>query len=157
MAGRQINLDIVTPERRVFQADVEMFIAPGSQGYLGIMAGHIPLITSLDIGVAKIKTEDGETKVAIGGGFMEVQPNRILVLADTAEIGKDIDVSRAQAAKARAEERIEMHKNGGSLGYEIDLVRARVALQKALTRIKAADASESWESDSAKLRKGMGD
>lgn len=140
----QINLDIVTPERRVFQGQVDMIIAPGSEGFLGILPSHTPLITSLRIGIARIKNNDEQIKVAIGGGFMEVQPDKIIILANTAELGNEIDISRARAAKERAEERIATFENGGVASTEFDLLRARTSLQRALTRLKAADDDGTW-------------
>ncbi|ADG83718.1 F0F1 ATP synthase subunit epsilon [Thermincola potens] len=132
MADKQVKVEIVTPERIVFSEDVEFVVVPGEEGYLGILANHAPIVAALKIGVMKVIQNQKEIKLAISGGFMEVSKNKLVVLADTAERGDEIDVARARAAKERAEQRL------ASRTHDIDLVRAELALRRAIARIKAA-------------------
>jgi len=128
-----IRLEIVTPERSVYNQDVEMVIARATDGDIGILAGHAPLIAGLAIAPLRIKKEEGEEQIAITGGFIEVQPDKVTVLAATAETAEEIDVKRAEEAKKRAEERL---KSGRS---EFDVARAEIALQRALARLKVVE------------------
>jgi F-type H+-transporting ATPase subunit epsilon len=133
MAG--IRLDIVTAEQAVYSEEVEMVIAPGVEGQLGILPHHIPLMTTLQAGELRIKKGGEEISLAISGGFLEVRPDRVVVLADAAERAEEIDVARAEAAKRRAQERLaERHV------YEVDGARAEVALRRSLARLKVAAA-----------------
>lgn len=132
MADKQVKVEIVTPERIVFSEEVEFVVVPGEEGYLGILANHAPIVAALKIGVMKVIQNQKEIKLAISGGFMEVSKNKLVVLADTAERGDEIDVARARAAKERAEQRL------ASRTHDIDLVRAELALRRAIARIKAA-------------------
>jgi len=132
MAEKVIALEVVTPERHVVSTETESIIVPAAEGYLGVLPGHAPLITSLRVGVVRFKVGGQEKRMAISGGFMEVANNRVIILADTAELAEEIDVDRAIAAKERAEQRLR-HK-----AEEIDYVRARMALQRAVARLKAA-------------------
>ena len=99
-----IRCEIVTQERVVYDQVVDMVIAPGSEGELGILPHHVPLLTALQAGELRVKIGDGEESFAISGGFMEVQPDHVTVLAQTAEHAEAIDFARAEAARARAEE-----------------------------------------------------
>ena len=133
MAG--IRLDIVTAEQTVYSEEVEMVIAPGVEGQLGILPHHIPLMTTLQAGELRIKKGGEEISLAISGGFLEVRPDRVVILADAAERAEEIDVARAEAAKRRAQERLaERHV------YQIDGARAEVALRRSLARLKVAAA-----------------
>jgi len=133
MAG--IRLDIVTAEQAVYSEEVEMVIVPGVEGQLGILPHHIPLMTTLQAGELRIKKGGEEISLAISGGFLEVRPDRVVILADAAERAEEIDVARAEAAKRRAQERLaERHV------YEIDGARAEVALRRSLARLKVAAA-----------------
>ena len=102
-----LRLDIVTIEREVFSGDVDMVIAPGVEGELGILPRHASLITALGEGELRTKRESGDQSFAIGGGYMEVLNNHVTVLADSAEHGEEIDVARAEEARARAERLLE--------------------------------------------------
>lgn len=128
-----IRLEIVTPDRSVYDQDVNMVIARATDGDLGVLPGHAPLIAGLDIAPLRIKTEEGEQQLAVSGGFIEVQPEKITVLAATAETAEQIDVKRAEEAKERAENRL---KTGGT---DVDFARAEVALKRALLRLKIAE------------------
>lgn len=132
MADKTIRFEVVTPERVILSADVESLVVPAALGYLGVLPNHAPLVTGLDIGVIKYK-QDGKTKkMAICGGFMEVINNKAVVLADTAELGEKIDLHRAEAAKERARQRLTEH------AQDLDVLRAEMALKRAISRIKAA-------------------
>jgi F-type H+-transporting ATPase subunit epsilon len=129
-----IKLEIVTAERLIFSEDVNMVIAPGVQGYLGILPHHAPLMTMLQPGELRVKKEGEEISLVVSGGFLEVRPDKIVVLADAAERAEEIDITRAEAAKKRAEERL---KDLGRPG--VDHLRAEAALHRSLARLKVAE------------------
>jgi len=130
-----LRLEVVTVERIVYAADdVDMVVAPGSEGQLGILPHHAPLLTALIYGELRAKRGDAEESFAISGGFMEVQPDRVTVLADTAERAEEIDLERAEVARRRAEDRLRARLQGG-----IDFGRAEFALHRSLARIKVAE------------------
>jgi F-type H+-transporting ATPase subunit epsilon len=132
-----LRLEIVTPERKVYEEDVNMVVVKGVAGELGILPNHIPLVTPLKIAPVKAKKDGAKDEfIAVHGGFMEVRKDKVVILSEAAELGKDIDVLRAQQAKERAERRLA-EKSG-----EIDMVRAQLALQRALTRITVAGGGE---------------
>ncbi|MFC4812664.1 F0F1 ATP synthase subunit epsilon [Paenibacillus sp. GCM10023250] len=122
-------LEIVTPERKVYAEDVNMVIVKGSEGEMGILPNHIPMVTPLKIAPVTIKQKNAEEKVAVNGGFLEIRKDKVVILAESAELPGDIDLARAEAAKQRAEQRISGRKD------EYDQVRAELALQRALNRI----------------------
>ena len=125
-------LEIVTPERVVYSGQVTSLQAPGTEGSFGVMAGHMPLLASLDIGVLRFADEGGEgVQMAVSGGFAEVGRERVTVLAETAESAGEIDVQRAESSRQRAEERLANRDDG-----EVDAARARAALMRALNRLK---------------------
>jgi len=125
-------LEIVTPERVVYSGQVTSLQAPGTEGSFGVMAGHMPLLASLDIGVLRFADEGGEgVQMAVSGGFAEVGRERVTVLAETAESAEEIDVPRAESSRQRAEERLANRDDG-----EVDAARARSALMRALNRLK---------------------
>jgi F-type H+-transporting ATPase subunit epsilon len=127
-----IRLEVVTVERVVYADDVEMVIAPGIEGQLGILPRHAPLLTALTYGELRVKKAGKEEEsIAIGGGFMEVLPDRVTVLADSAERAEEIDLERAEAARRRAEEYLEQHQVA-----EVDFARVEAALRHSLTRLK---------------------
>ncbi|HEY84351.1 MAG TPA: F0F1 ATP synthase subunit epsilon [Chloroflexi bacterium] len=130
-----IKLDIVTVERLVYSDDVDMVVAPGSEGVLGILPRHAPLLTSLASGelLARKQGED-DLSFAIGGGFMEVQPDKVTVLADAAERAEEIDLNRAKDARDRAENLLK------SEGLSLDeLARAEAAIRRAVVRMNLAE------------------
>ncbi len=129
-----VRLDIVTAERAVYAEDVDMVIAPGVEGQLGILPHHAPLMTMLQPGELRVKKGGEEVSLAISGGFLEVRPDRVVVLADAAERAEEIDVARAEEAKRRAQERLAERRAPG-----IDEARTEVALHRALTRLKVAE------------------
>jgi F-type H+-transporting ATPase subunit epsilon len=126
-----IQLVIVTPERQILNETVSEVTMPGADGYLGVLPGHAPLITELGIGELTYRTASGGNGLlAVIHGFAEVLPDRVSVLAETAEFAEDIDLARAQQALQRAQERIA--KGGENLDWD----RATLALQRALIRIQ---------------------
>lgn len=126
-------LEIVTPERKVYAKEVDMIVVKGAEGELGILPNHIPLVTPLQIAPVRIKSDNSEERIAVHGGFMEVRKDKVVILAEAAEMRGDIDVERARAAKERAERRLAARSD------EIDFRRAQIALQKALNRLNVAD------------------
>lgn len=131
--AKTFKLEIVTPERCVLEMDAVSLIVPGSEGYLGILADHAPIITELTLGKVTIKDEGGrETSLAITGGFMEASGNVVRLLADSAELAEEIDVVRAQEAVKRAEERLQ------ETAAHVDHARAEAALQRAINRLRVA-------------------
>ena len=134
MSVNTIQLVIVTPKRQLLRESVGEVQLPGANGYLGVLPGHAPLMTELGIGELTYPGAPGKEPVhlAILSGFAEVLPDRVTVLAETAEFAQEIDVARAEAARARAEKRL------ASGDTNIDWDRASVALQRALIRIQVA-------------------
>ena len=128
-----LRLEIVTPERKVYEEDVEMVSVKGVAGELGILPNHIPLVTPLRIAPVRVKRAGREEKIAVHGGFMEVRKDKVVILAEAAERGSDIDVLRARQAKERAEARLAAKREN------IDFKRAQLALQRALTRLEVSD------------------
>jgi F-type H+-transporting ATPase subunit epsilon len=129
------QLEIVTPEKLVVKDAVEELQMPGANGYLGILPGHAPLITELAIGELTYKIGGTTHRLAVAWGFAEVLPDRVTILAETAERPEDIDVARARDSKSRAEERL---KSGST---DVDYDRAEKALQRAETRLAVAEKS----------------
>jgi F-type H+-transporting ATPase subunit epsilon len=132
MLPEAIHLEIVTPEKRLVGQDVDEVILPGRLGYLGVLPGHAPLLTELDIGQLMFRRGNVRHSLSMAWGFAEVLPDRVSVLAEIAERGEEIDRERANRARDRARERLR----GPSA--DIDFKRAQVALQKAITRIQVA-------------------
>lgn len=129
-----IRLDVVTAERMVYSDDVDMVVAPGFAGQLGILPHHTPLMTSLLPGELRIKKGGEEISLVISGGFLEVRPDKVVVLADTAERADEIDVERAEAARRRAQERLSQERELG-----IDGARAEASLRRSLARLRVAE------------------
>jgi len=134
MLPEAIELVIVTPTRQLLRARAVEVTLPGANGYLGILPGHAPLMTELGIGELTFRDKTQSDPIAVVRGFAEVLPDRVTVLAETAELAAEIDVERAEAAKARAEKRLA----SGAATSDIDWDRASVALQRALIRIQVA-------------------
>ena len=123
------QLSIVTPEKTIFDEKVESLIAPGTLGYLGVLAHHAPLMTGLVAGKLTIRKADGQTEtIAISGGFLEVSRNKATILADAAEWASDIDLTRAKAALDRAKQKL--HTREG------DIAQTEEELARALNRVK---------------------
>jgi F-type H+-transporting ATPase subunit epsilon len=128
---KTIKVNVVTPDGPVYEDNVAMVSTKAQSGELGILPGHIPLVAPLAIGAVRLKLEDGKTEmIAVSGGFLEVRPDQVTVLAQTAERSAEIDVERALRAKERAEQRLrEAHQES------IDFRRAELALQRAVNRL----------------------
>ncbi|MBE2240622.1 MAG: F0F1 ATP synthase subunit epsilon [Caldilineaceae bacterium] len=99
-----IKVDIVTPEKMLYSGEVEMVTLPGANGQMGILRGHAPLLSTLDIGEIVLHRRDGNDYIAVSGGVVEVRPDKVTILADVAEPGEEIDEDRARAALERAEQ-----------------------------------------------------
>jgi len=134
--ANKIRLDIVTPERIVYSEDVNMVIARATDGDLGVLPGHAPLVAGLDIWPLRVLRDEGERLISVCSGFIEVRPDKVTVLAACAELPEEIDVKRAEAARARAESRIKDH------GPDIDMARAEAALRRAIIRLRVAETSK---------------
>jgi len=128
-------LEVVTPDRSVVDEEAQMVVAPGEYGEFGVLIGHTPFLTTLKTGMLRYKDKaGGERIVFINGGFAEVLPDKVTVLAESAERRRDIDVERAKTAVKRAEERLA----AASRREDFDFVRAQAALQRAMARLRAA-------------------
>jgi len=126
------QLEIVTPEKKVLETAAEEVQIPGKNGYLGVLPGHAPLITELSVGEIKYRENSTEQRLAVAWGFAEVLPNKVTILAETAERPSEIDVERARKAKERAEQRL----TSGDPNVDVD--RALDALHRAETRLDVA-------------------
>ena len=132
--AENIYLEVVTPEKEVISEKVQIVMAPGSLGEFGILSGHTPFLTTLKTGVIKYTDEnDLERFVFVSGGFAEALPDKVTVLAESAERRKNIDLDRAQKALERAEKRLEDNKK-----MDVEFVRAQAALERAIQRIDIA-------------------
>ncbi|MDR6225519.1 F0F1 ATP synthase subunit epsilon [Desmospora profundinema] len=132
-----MQLDIVTPERKVYSEQVDMVIARAAEGDIGILPHHTPFISPLKISAVKVKKGEEEFHVAVSGGFLEVHDNQVTLLAETAEMPGEIDVNRAKEAKKRAEQRLQNQKQ-----EDIDFKRAQLSLQRAMIRIRVGGDGE---------------
>jgi F-type H+-transporting ATPase subunit epsilon len=136
-----LRLELVAPAGPVFEGDVEMVVLPAITGELGILPRHAPLVAQLSIGRLRALSTQGEWLVfAVSEGFVKVQFNKVIVLADTAEEAAKIDVPRVEKAIERATKRLEMHRQGTvPEGEEVDPYREQLALRRARNRLKAAE------------------
>jgi F-type H+-transporting ATPase subunit epsilon len=126
-------LDIVTPTRPLVAEEATELVAPGSEGYFGVLPGHAPFMTTLKIGEVTYWRGREERHLSVAWGYAEVLPDKVTILAETAERPEEIDVERAEAARRRAEERLRQWGDGRT-----DFARAQAALQRALTRLAVA-------------------
>jgi F-type H+-transporting ATPase subunit epsilon len=129
-----LHLEIVTPERLAYEDDVDMVLVPGAEGELGILPHHTPLVSLLGVGELKIRKGGEEESFAIAGGFLQVRPDKVVVMAETADLASEIDLERAQEARREAERALESGYVEGA-----DLAAARAQLQSALLRIRVAE------------------
>ncbi len=130
------DLTIVTPSGTREEFNVRHMRAPGTEGYFGVLANHLPFITTIRTGEIEIDTRDGRKLWATSGGFVEVTENRVIILAETAEPAEQIDLERAKAARDRALKRLEEHPQG------MDVLRCKLALTRAVNRLKIASYNE---------------
>ncbi|MGQ9655046.1 MAG: F0F1 ATP synthase subunit epsilon [Thermodesulfobacteriota bacterium] len=132
MAEHRIQLDIVTPDKLAFSGEVDEVNLPGSLGEFGVLPGHTPFLSELKIGPMHFRREGQVEWYALNRGIAEVTPQKVTVLVKTAEAKAEIDARRAEAARARAEQRLKEKQEG------IDVARAQAALQRAIARLKVA-------------------
>jgi F-type H+-transporting ATPase subunit epsilon len=132
-----LTVEIITVERVVrVEQNIDVVIAPGSEGQLAILPKHAALMTTLDPGMLVFRRAGVEEDFSISGGFMEVLHNRVTILADAAEAAEEIDLQRAEAARQRAEQRL---RSQGPGSHDVDMARARASLQRSLMRIRVAE------------------
>jgi F-type H+-transporting ATPase subunit epsilon len=129
-----LRLEIVTPEREVYSDEVDSVQVPGSEGELGVLPHHAPLVSTLGVGELRFRKGGVEESFAIVGGFLQVRPDKVVVLAETADMASEIDLEKAQEARREAERALESGFREGA-----DLAMARAALQQALLRIRVAE------------------
>jgi F-type H+-transporting ATPase subunit epsilon len=131
-----IQIEIVTPEKYVVSESAQIVMAPGTMGEFGVLSGHTPFLTSLQIGKVRYRDAKGEEHlVFVCGGFAEALPDKVTILAESAELKENIDYERAKAAFERAQQRLETQKE------DVDFTRARAALQRAITRMNMVQGS----------------
>lgn len=127
-----LKVSVVTAEQRILEDEFDMVIAPGVEGVLGILPRHAPLLTALQAGELRLKKGNSEIVLAVTGGFLEVRPDQVTVLADAAERAEEINLARAEEAVKRAQERMS-HRT-----QDLDLERAVAAMRRAQVRVKVA-------------------
>ncbi|WP_084244270.1 F0F1 ATP synthase subunit epsilon [Planomicrobium okeanokoites] len=126
---KTITVNIVTPDGPVYDSEVSMVIAVTASGEMGVLPGHIPTVAPLGIGAVRLKKENSTELVAVSGGFLEIRPEKVTILAQSAERATDIDLARAQESAKRAEALLQAKKD------EVDFKRAELALKRAMNRI----------------------
>jgi F-type H+-transporting ATPase subunit epsilon len=129
-----IELEIVTPERLAYSDTVDSVVLPGSEGEIGVLPHHAPLVSMLGVGELRIRKDGQEEAFAIVGGFLQVRPDKVVVMAETADLASEIDLEKAQEARREAERALE-----GGFHEGADLSAARAQLQQALLRIRVAE------------------
>jgi F-type H+-transporting ATPase subunit epsilon len=129
---RTLTLELVTPTRMVVREEVDEVVVPGFEGYFGVLGGHLPFMSTLKIGELAYRKNGRWRYLAVSWGYVEVRPESVIVLADTAERAEEIDVARAERARQRALERLAQRED------TVDVVRAEGSLTRALTRIEVA-------------------
>jgi F-type H+-transporting ATPase subunit epsilon len=130
----KLTFEIVTPDRALVREEVDEVVVPGSEGELGILPGHTPLLATLKVGELWYRQGQDKHYLAIAFGFAEILPDRVTILAQIAERAEDIDATRAERAKQRAEERLARP----SVASDLDFERARIAMMKSLIRLQVA-------------------
>jgi F-type H+-transporting ATPase subunit epsilon len=133
MAEKELLLEVVTPDRLVLSTEAEVVVCPGVEGQFGVLVGHIPFLSALDIGEMYYRKGGQTEDLAVSGGFAEVTGTKVTIVAEAAEKGREIDVERAMRAKERAEKRLAAAKTA-----EIDWARAEAALRRSMVRAKVA-------------------
>ncbi|AZB40898.1 MULTISPECIES: F0F1 ATP synthase subunit epsilon [Bacillaceae] len=126
---KTVQVNVVTPDGPVYDAEVEMVSVKAQSGELGILPGHVPMVAPLKIGAVRLKKGSSTELVAVSGGFIEVRPDNVTILAQAAEAAENIDLDRAQASKERAERRLNQKT------ADMDSHRAQLALSRAINRI----------------------
>jgi F-type H+-transporting ATPase subunit epsilon len=129
----RLSLEITTPTRLVVAEMVDEVVAPGVEGYFGVLPGHAPFLTTLGVGIVTYRIGRDEHQLAVAGGFAEVRNDKVIILADSSERPEEIDRPRAERARERAERRL-----AGRTDEEVDFARCQAALARALTRLAVA-------------------
>ncbi|CAH0345084.1 F0F1 ATP synthase subunit epsilon [Bacillus sp. CECT 9360] len=130
---KTVKVSVVTPDGPVYDAEVEMISTKAQSGELGILPGHVPLVAPLQIGAVRLKKGNQTEYIAVNGGFLEVRPDVVTILAQSAERAENIDLARAKSAQTRAEKNLQDQQDN------IDTKRAELALKRALNRITIAE------------------
>ena len=133
MADKNLLLEVVTPDRQVVSTDVDIVVLPGVQGQFGVLVNHIPFLSALEIGEMYYRKGGQVEHIFLGGGFAEVTGEKVTVLVDSAERGKEIDLERAKRAKERAEKRLASGRVA-----ELDWARAEASLRRSIARMRVA-------------------
>jgi F-type H+-transporting ATPase subunit epsilon len=133
MADKSLLLEVVTPDRQVVSTDVDIVVLPGVQGQFGVLVNHIPFLSALEIGEMYYRKGGQLEYIFVGGGFAEVTGDKVTVLVDSAERGKEIDLERAKRARERAEKRLAAGRTA-----DLDWARAEAALRRSIARMKVA-------------------
>ena len=134
----KLFLEVITPEKVVVSEEVDMVVAPGSEGEFGVLPGHVEFLSGILPGGLRYKSDSEETRLAVTTGFAEVSNDRVSILVDAAEKAGDIDIERARKAMERAKERLAREKGA----EDIDFLRAETALKRAVIRLKVAEESD---------------
>ena len=129
------HLQIITLDRVTYEDDVDLVVLPGIDGQLGVLPQHAPIVTALQTGEIVARKSGEEASIAVSGGFVQVSPESVVVLADAAEHAEEIDIERAQAARDRAQQRVEERPSV----TDVDVARAELALARSLIRLKVAE------------------
>jgi F-type H+-transporting ATPase subunit epsilon len=133
MAEKQLLLEVVTPDRKVLSTEADVVVCPGVEGQFGVLVGHIPFLSALEIGEMYYRAGAKTEYLAVSGGFAEVTGEKVTIVAEAAELGREIDIERAKRARERAEKRLAAGKIA-----EIDWARAEAAMRRSLVRMKVA-------------------
>ena len=131
--AEKILLEVVTPDRKLLAAEADVVVCPGVEGQFGVLHGHIPFLSALDIGVMYYRDGAKTESLSVSGGFAEVTGKKVTIVAEAAELGREIDIERARRAMERAQQRLAAAKTEA-----IDFARAEAALRRAMARMKAA-------------------
>src|SRR5690625_1140562 len=132
MTMKTLIVSVVTPDGPVLEEEYEMVSCKAEDGELGILPGHIPLVAPLDISSVRLKRGNDTDLLAVNGGFIEVRPEKVTILAQSAESPSEIDLERAERARERAEKRLQSQQD------DIDFKRAELSLKRAMNRIRIA-------------------
>ena len=135
-----IKLEVVTPDKLVLSEDVDIVVATGTEGEFGVLRNHIPFLASLQEGELRYRQGGKLSYMAVSGGFAEVLPEKVTVLAEAAELARDIDIDRAKSARERAQDRLVEAKK-----EELDHIRAEAALRRAMVRLKVVEKATSGD------------
>jgi len=131
--AEKLTLEVVTPDRKILSTEADVVVLPGVEGQFGVLYGHVPFLSALDIGEMYYR-DGGKTEyLMVAGGFAEVTGQKVTIVAESAELGREIDIERAKRALERAEKRLAMART-----ENVDWVRAEAALRRAMMRMKVA-------------------